>query len=469
MQLKQFNHTVNFIDEVSENGSGSNIKLKYYNRNTLKNIPHIKHHFSAEEIFEMEVVASILPFKVNNYVINELINWESPKDDPIFRLTFPQRELLLNNHFESMAVLLHKNADKQEIMLLANKIRNELNPHPAGQINHNVPTHNGVKLNGMQHKYEKTVLFFPAQGQTCHSYCTFCFRWPQFVNMDDLKFSSRDLDIILDYIRVHPEVSDILITGGDPMVMNPKLIDNYINKIVEAKIPHLRNIRIGTKSLSYFPYLYLLNPGADIILNSFRMAIKSGLHISLMAHFNHYQELQTDAAKLAIERILETGVRIRTQSPIFNHINNSADVWAKMLNLQVNLGLVPYYMFVARDTGAQHYFKIPLVEAWNIFRTAYSKLSGLARTVRGPSMSCGPGKVQVLGVSEIQNEKVFVLRFLQGRKSDWVHRPFFAKYDENAYWITDLKPAFNEDKFFYEDELKAIYDKMSMTDDIEMD
>ncbi len=468
--LKQItSHNMNFVDEVTEHSSGGDTKLKYYNHNTLKNIPQIKRIFSEKEIFDMEVVASVLPFKVNNYVINELINWDNPVDDSIFRLTFPQKEMLQNHHFELMADLLKKDANKQEIMVQANKIRIELNPHPAGQTNHNVPIFNGVQLNGMQHKYEQTVLFFPAQGQTCHSYCTFCFRWPQFVNMDDLKFATLDIDNILEYIRAHQEVTDILFTGGDPMVMNPKLIANYIGKIVDAKIPHLRNIRIGTKSLSYYPYLYLNKPGGDIIINSFKKAIKSGLHISMMAHFNHYQELKTDAVKLAIEKILESGVRIRTQSPVFNHINNSAEVWAKMLNLQVNLGCVPYYMFIARDTGAQHYFKIPLVEAWNIFRTAYSKLSGLARTVRGPSMSCGPGKIQVLGVSEFNNEKVFVLRFLQGRKSDWVHRPFFAKYDEKAYWISDLKPAFNEDKFFYEDELQSIYKNMSMTDDVEMD
>jgi hypothetical protein len=69
-------------------------------------------------------------------------------------------------------------------------------------------------------------------------------------------------------------------------------------------------------------------------------------------------------------------------------------------------------------------------------------------------MSATPGKVQVLGISEIYGEKVFTLRFIQGRNPDWVCRPFFAKYDKKALWLSDLKPAFGEEKFFFEDELE---------------
>jgi hypothetical protein len=121
-----------------------------------------------------------------------------------------------------------------------------------------------------------------------------------------------------------------------------------------------------------------------------------------------------------------------------------------MWRRQVQLGMIPYYMFVVRDTGAQHYFGVPLVRAWEIFRGAYSKVSGLSRTVRGPSMSAHPGKVQVLGVSSVRGQQVFTLRFIQGRNPDWVHRPFFAQYDPDAVWLDDLKPAFGEERFFFE-------------------
>jgi L-lysine 2,3-aminomutase len=176
-----------------------------------------------------------------------------------------------------------------------------------------------------------------------------------------------------------------------------------------------------------------------------------------MAHFNHTYELKTEAVRRAIVRLRATGVEIRTQSPLLAHINDNADVWADMWRKQVNLGCIPYYMFVVRDTGAQHYFGVPLVRAWEIYRGAYKKISGLSRTVRGPSMSANPGKVQVLGVADVGGQKVISMRMLQGRNPEWVLRPFFAEFDPEALWLDDLKPAFGEEKFFFETELDQIY------------
>ena len=100
------------------------------------------------------------------------------------------------------------------------------------------------------------------------------------------------------------------------------------------------------------------------------------------------------------------------------------------------------------------------VKAYEIFKDAVKNVSGLARTVRGPSMSATPGKVQIDGVSEVNGKKVIVARMLQGRNPDWVNKPFFAEYDENAIWLDDLKPAF-ENKFFFEDELTSMKPKTS--------
>ena len=117
-------------------------------------------------------------------------------------------------------------------------------------------------------------------------------------------------------------------------------------------------------------------------------------------------------------------------------------------------------MFVVRDTGAQHYFGIPLVRAHEIFKDAVKNVSGLARTVRGPSMSATPGKVQIDGVSEVNGKKIMILRMLQGRNPEWVNKPFFAEYDDGAIWLDDLKPAF-EPKFFFEDELTKMKSKVT--------
>lgn len=406
--------------------------------------------FSESELFEMEVVASVFPFRTNNYVIDELIDWDNIPADPVFRLTFPQRGMLTDAHFDEMARLMRADASKDEIKGAADRIRGELNPHPAGQVEKNVPLFEGERLTGVQHKYGETALFFPSSGQSCHAYCTFCFRWPQFVGMDGMKFALADADRLVRYLKEHGEVTDILITGGDPMVMSAKKLGVYIDALLAADLPNLASIRIGTKSLSFWPYRFLTDDDSEDILKLFRKVVRSGRHLALMAHFSHTAELTTDAVKAAMARILETGANIRTQSPVLAGINDSAEVWGEMWREQVRLGAVPYYMFMVRDTGAQHHFGVPLVKASEIFAAAYKTVSGIGRTVKGPVMSAGPGKVHMLGTAELCGEKVFALQLVQGREQDWVLKPFFAAYNEDALWLDDLKPAFGEERFFFE-------------------
>jgi len=431
-------------------------RIQSYTLTNFRNLPQIQ-KLSEEHQFEMEVVANVLPFKANNYVVEQLIDWNNIPNDPIFVLTFPQKEMLLPTHYEQMASALKSGADKKAIQELANEIRLQLNPHPAGQLELNVPTlKDGTKLYGMQHKYNETCLFFPSQSQTCHAYCTFCFRWPQFVGMDEMKFAMNEGEQLVQYLREHQEISDVLFTGGDPMIMKAKMFRTYIDALLEADLPNLKTIRIGTKALAYWPYKFLTDDDADETLATFEEVTNKGLHLAFMAHFNHHKELSTGAVKAAIKRVRETGSEIRTQSPLLAHINDDADMWAEMWRQQIKLGCIPYYMFVVRDTGAQHYFGIPLVKAHEIFRNAYKQVSGLGRTVKGPSMSATPGKVLVDGVTTINGKKIIVLKFLQGRNPDWVSKPFFAEFDENAIWLDDLKPAF-EEKFFFEDELEQKY------------
>ncbi|MEN8138945.1 MAG: lysine 2,3-aminomutase [Bacteroidota bacterium] len=412
---------------------------------------------SEEEKFIIDVVGAVLPFKVNNYVVDELIDWNNYSTDPIYILTFPQKEMLSTEHFEQVADLMRMGADKSQIKELTDSIRLQLNPAPAGQAD-NVPEVNGHKLPGVQHKYRETMLFFPQQGQTCHAYCTFCFRWPQFTQMDEAKFAMKEIELVIEYIKQNPEITDILFTGGDPMVMKSKIFKAYIDSILEADLPNIKTIRIGTKSLGYWPYRYTHDEDAQELIETIKKIVDSGIHVSFMAHFNHHAELKTKAVKDAIKVIQQTGAIIRTQSPVMRNINANADVWATMWRQQVDLGLIPYYMFLARDTGAQDYFSVPLVEAWDIFRNAYTKVSGIVRTVKGPSMSANPGKIQVLGVVKIKGKKYFNLQFVQGRNPDWVGRPFFAEYDEKAIWIDDLQPALGEEEFFFEEFLNRKYE-----------
>ncbi|HHQ69601.1 MAG TPA: lysine 2,3-aminomutase [Halothiobacillaceae bacterium] len=430
-------------------------KLEVFTERHLERIEQLN-RLDEQTRFEMKVVASVLPFRVNRYVIDHLINWENVPDDPIFALTFPQRDMLEPEMFEQMAQLHRDQAPKAEIQALAWKLRHQLNPHPAGQMELNLPMVDGKVVEGVQHKYRETALFFPSQGQTCHSYCTFCFRWAQFVGDKDLKIASKEADKLLAYLAEHPNITDLLMTGGDPMVMKTKHLAPYLEGMLAPKLAHLQTIRIGTKALSFWPYRFVTDPDADELLDWFTRLTDSGKHVAVMAHINHYREMQTPVFREAVRRIRATGAEIRTQSPLIKHINDDAAVWEKMWREQVRLGMIPYYMFVERDTGAKYRFEVPLARAYEIYRDAIRKVSGLARTARGPSMSAGPGKVEIQGVAEVHGEKVFVLRFIQGRNPEWAQRPFFARYSETATWLHELTPAFGEKRFFFEDEFEQM-------------
>jgi len=429
-------------------------KLKSYTLHNYKEIPQLK-SLPKEIINDIEVVGRALPFKTNNYVVDELIDWSDIENDAIFTLNFPRRDMLEKKHYYAIQKLLDSNAEKAEISKKVNDIRLTLNPNPAGQ-EHNVPSLGEIKLKGLQHKYPETVLFFPSQGQTCHAYCTFCFRWPQFSGMSELKFAMKEADLFFKYLSIHKEVTDILFTGGDPMTMSASILESYIKPLFEPAFNHIRSIRIGTKSLAYWPYRFTEDDDSDDTIRLFEDITKSGKNLSIQAHFNHPVELSTDAVKQAISRIRSIGAQIRTQSPLLKHINDKPELWSQMWRKQVDLGCIPYYMFIARDTGAKRYFEIPLEKCWQIYRKAYRQVSGLCRTVRGPSMSDHAGKIQVLGVQEIKGEKVFVLRFLQGRNPNWVDIPFFAEYNPKATWFNELKPAFGEEKFFFEEKKAKI-------------
>jgi len=437
-------------------GGYEHVPFKVFTQRDLDRIEPLQQLPEAMR-FEMKVVSTVLPFRVNQYVINELIDWNNIPADPIFQLTFPQRGMLAPEHFDRIARLLEDDADKDTLNAAVQEIRLALNPHPADQMEMNMPRdEHGNRLDGIQHKYRETVLFFPSQGQTCHAYCTFCFRWAQFVGDKELRIAASEASTLHNYLKRHSEVTDLLFTGGDPMVMKTKHLKAYLEPLLEPEFEHIQTIRIGTKALTFWPHRFLGAEDAGELIDLLQRMVQAGKHVAVMAHYNHWKELDTDAAREAIRSIRSTGAQIRAQGPLIAHINDDPDVWAKMWKMQVKLGIVPYYMFVERDTGARGYFEVPLERAWEIYREAMQKVSGLARTARGPSMSASPGKVEIQGVTEINGEKVFALRFIQGRNPDWVQRPFFAKYNPEATWLHHLEPAFGEEKFFFEDAYEAI-------------
>jgi len=391
---------------------------------------------------EIQVAAKIFPFRVNNYVLDHLIDWESVPDDPIFCLVFPRRAMMAPEDFDDIKGLSRHGASHSVLQDRIRAIWDGMNPHPGGQLTLNRPKLDGKELSGIQHQYPQTVLFFPSEGQFCHSYCTFCFRWAQFVPSAMPKFGDRDISALTKYLRAQPAVTDLLFTGGDPMVMPTKRLERYMTPLLEDEtLQHVSSIRIGTKALTFWPHRFLNDVDSDELMRLFDAIVGAGKHLAIMAHFNHPRELESELCRRAIKRIQSTGAVIRSQGPILRTVNDSPDIWTEMWNAQINLGVIPYYMFVERNTGPYKYFKVPLVRCLEIFQESFrcKNLSGLAKTVRGPVMSCSPGKVQIQDAAMLDGKPRFLMQFIQARDPQLALRTFTAELDPDACWISDLK------------------------------
>lgn len=392
----------------------------------------------AEET--VRLLSLVLPFRVSQYVLDELIDWSRVPDDPIFQLVFPQDGMLSQNHVKALqAVAPRGERAGAGLADVVRGIRADLNPHPAEQLSSNVPLdEHGTPIDGLQHKYTETVLYFPSHGQTCHAYCSYCFRWAQFVGDTDLRFATHAPDDLVGYLHRHPRVSDVLVTGGDPLIMSTERLASHVEPLLEVE--SLRTVRLGTKALAYWPHRFVGDRDADDVLRLMERVVASGRTLAVMAHVSHPRELESEVSRRAVERIRATGAVLYCQAPLMRRVNDDPDVWRTMWGAELAQGMVPYYMFVARDTGAQDYYKVPLVDAWQIWRDAWSGMSGLSRTVRGPVMSATPGKIAVDGVASLDGERVLALRLLQARDPSLVGRPFWAHENPTAAWVDELTP-----------------------------
>lgn len=158
-------------------------------------------------------------------------------------------------------------------------------------------------------------------------------RWAQFIGDDELRFAQKEANSLFEYLEEHEEVSDILMTGGDPMVMSTRNLAQYLEPLTDPDfLPHVRNIRIGTRSLTFWPQRFTTDKDADEVIDLLRrVREEGGRHLAIMAHLSHERELSTDKVKAAIHRIQkEAFATIRSQSPVMRGINDDPKVWAEV-------------------------------------------------------------------------------------------------------------------------------------------
>ena len=347
---------------------------------------------SAQERDRLGPVAQRYVFRANDYYLG-LVDWDDPHD-PIRQLIIPREEEL--TEWGKL------DASNEESVTVAR---------------------------GVQHKYTDTVLLLC--NEVCGAYCRYCFRKRLF--MDENDEATNDVTAGLRYIADHPEVTNVLLTGGDPLLMSTRRLVEIFEAL--RAIPHVQIIRIGSKIPAFDPWRVLRDPDLQA---AFRKYSTPTRRIYLMAHFDHPREL-TDLAVEGIDACIRNGVICVNQCPLVRGINDDPRVLAEMYAKLSHIGCPPYYLFQGRPTAGNEPYEVPLVQGWSIFQQALTRGSGLARRARY-CMSHETGKVEVLGIDA---EHVY-LRYHQAKHPGDLGRFFVRRRNDEAYWLDQLEAVDRE-------------------------
>lgn len=355
-------------------------------RHYLTKIGQINELTPAQQA-ELEKVTARFAFRCNDYYLS-LIDWSDPKD-PIRRLIVPDlREL------EAWGRLDPSNEGAYRI------------------------------TPGLEHKYPSTALLLVSS--VCEGICRYCFRKRLFINSEEDYL--RDLPAAIDYIRQHPEITNVLLTGGDPLILTTGKLERIIGALRE--IDHVQIIRIGTKIPAFNPQRILDDPSLTSMIENYSTPRKA---IYFMTHFIHPREL-TDAAAEGMRRLRKAGAVLANQCPIIRGINDSPGVLAELLRVLSFAGTAPYYVFQCRPSVGNKAYTVPVEEAYAIFDGALSRVSGLAKRPRFV-LSHSSGKVEMIGLTE----EYAYFRYHRAANDADSGRFMIMRRNPEAYWLDDYE------------------------------
>lgn len=302
---------------------------------------------------------------------------------------------------------------------------------------------------GIQHKYPQTALFLAVN--VCGSFCRFCFRKRLFMN--DVDEIARDLSLGISYIKSHPEITNVLLTGGDPLILATPKLKDLISGI--RAIEHVRIIRIGSKMVSFNPYRIINDPDLADMIRQYSTPEK---RIYIMAHFNHPREITPQAIR-ALDILRDAGAIIVNQTPLVRGINSDPQVLAELFRKLSFIGVPPYYVFQCRPTLGNHLFEMPVEEAYDIFERAKTACSGLAKRARFV-MSHASGKIEVVG----KTDDAIYFKYHQAADPLDTGRFMVFKSNPNAYWFDDYTELIDDCRIADEDIMIFSQDILSRDD-----
>ena len=357
---------------------------------------------SQDEKAKLKAVSEKYAFRANDYYLS-LIDWKDPHD-PIRQLVIPQeRELAEWGQLDA--------SDEEKITV----------------------------RKGVQHKYSTTALLLV--NEVCASYCRYCFRKRLFMNGNDE--ITYDIEPGIEYVRKHKEINNVLLTGGDPMILKTPKLEKILSSLRE--IDHVRIIRIGSKMPAFNPFRFIND---DELMDMFKRYSLPDRRIYMMCHFDHPREL-TKYSRQAIQRLLEAGVVCANQNPIIRGISDDPDVMSELWNELSFMGVPQYYVFQCRPTSGNEPYSVPIVEAYHKIEEAKKNCSGLSKRLKF-AMSHESGKIEIVGV----DQRYIYLKYHRAKHQKDEQRMLVCHRDDRAGWLDQLCPIDGYKNEFYEEILQ---------------
>ncbi|RKN70119.1 KamA family radical SAM protein [Paenibacillus ginsengarvi] len=334
---------------------------------------------------KLKAITEKFVFRVNDYYLN-LIDWDDPHD--------PIRKLVIPNEGELMEYGRWDASDED--------------------TNYVVP--------GCQHKYKTTALLIVSE--VCGAYCRYCFRKRLFRN--DVKEAMSDVEPGLTYIAKHPEINNVLLTGGDSLILATPKLRSIFERL--RAMDHVKIIRLGSKLPVFNPMRIYEDKELLAAIREFSDAER---RIYVMAHINHPREI-TPEAKRGFEALHDAGAIVVNQTPVLKGINDDPAVLGELLDRLSWAGVTPYYFFINRPVAGNRDFVLSLEEAYRVVEMAKSRTSGLGKRIR-LSMSHTSGKIEILA---IEDGKAY-LKYHQSRDGEY-GKFMVLDCPEDAAWFDDL-------------------------------
>lgn len=364
-------------------------------KNNVNSIDSLKNYVelsTAEEKVLRDVVDEH-PMNIPRYYLS-LIDPNDP-NDPIRKLALPSED-----------------------ELVVAGAMGETTKDPYGDDKHN-------KGNGILHKYPYSALVVATDY--CSMYCRHCFR-KAIVGLPNDK-TVENFQKAAEYIREHKEITNVIISGGDPLLIGTKRIIKMLESLID--IDHINYVRIGTRTPVVYPMRFF-----DDELMAYLKEFNKKKTLYLPTHFNHVNEISEDARK-AILRIREAGITVNNQAVLLKGVNDTVEDIENLMNGLVKIGVNPYYLYQCMPVSrVRHHFQVSLKQGIDMVDKAKERLDGYAKRFKF-IMGHDIGKIEIVG----RIDDKLILKHIHSRpeEPEMASKMKIMKLDDNAGWLDDME------------------------------